>query len=207
MAVMPQRRRLNGGFTLIEVIVVMVIIAAVFVGAVLIAPERVDHDRLENEARRLHQLLRIAAEDAVIKGEDYGIEITGPYQEWHRTEQGWQPGTGVITRILPRGYRFLVLGNDGWSVPEQPGPLRAREMEASLLLDAQIEGEAVDFKPAARGRLRDEDKVRPHALILSDGSFTPFVLEVRAAGIRYWYEIEGDLAGELTLNREDAEGF
>jgi general secretion pathway protein H len=92
-----------GGFTLIEVLVVVVIIAAlVSLAAVRLAPDT--RQSLREEALRLAALLAHARDEAI---------VTGVPLAWQRTE---------------RGYRFLHRAADRtWAAVDRDPSLRARE--------------------------------------------------------------------------------
>jgi general secretion pathway protein H len=93
----------RGGFTLIEVLVVVVIIAVlVSLVAVKLAPDT--RQSLREEALRLAALLAHARDEAI---------VTGAPLAWQRTE---------------RGYRFLHRAPDRtWAAVDRDPSLRARE--------------------------------------------------------------------------------
>ncbi len=132
------------GFTLLELLVVVLIIG-VTLGLVVpsLNPDR--NRDLEEESRRLAALIRLGAEEAVLQGREFALELA------------------------PDGYRFLVLEGDKWQ-PLQDELLRPRQLPEGLRLEVFYEGERFDFLR----REEDEEAVtHPRLYILSSGEMTP----------------------------------
>ncbi len=96
------------GFTLLEVLVVMVLIGIILGFVTLSVGSR--GDNLEREARRLQALLGLAREQAIINYQQIGLQI--------KTD----------------GYVFLVQGEENWQPLETDGPLRARRLPPGMAL-------------------------------------------------------------------------
>lgn len=177
----PPRGR---GFTLLEVLVVVFIIGVVATLALLSVDNSAGDDRLQREARRLHTLLGIAGEEAVLFGVELGFEVTAD------------------------GYRFMRLDADGWTpVTATDHPLRPRTLEGNVTLRLVREDEE---RRRLVGSDDDDDEEdggpRPDVLFLSSGEITPFELSMTASGAQARYRLEGKLTGELDMQRvaEDA---
>lgn len=176
---MVGKRGHTGGFTLLEILVVLFIIGIVVSFAVLTVGDRVAADRLQREAERLQALLDIAAEEAVLFGVEIGLDISGP------------------------GYRFLRLAPDGWEALGGDGPLRPRELPegAELRLTREDDDQSRYDRLTAGADEEDEDSgPRPEVLFLSSGEVTPFELVLRGYGLRYVYT--GALTGEIAMQRK-----
>ncbi|HYW03036.1 MAG TPA: type II secretion system minor pseudopilin GspH [Gammaproteobacteria bacterium] len=98
------------GFTLIEILVVMVIIAIITTVAVLSLGNG-NRDRLvKQEAQRLTAVLDVASQDAVIQSTQYGLRVAGDgygFLELH--DQKWRPVSGeaaLAHHSLPGGVRM-----------------------------------------------------------------------------------------------------
>ena len=105
------------GFSLIEILVVLVIVAVV-TGAAILSIRGSGEREVENAARRAQALVRLACERALIGGRDIGFS---PVHD---------------------GLRFGYFEIDGWH-PLAPGggdELRARALGKDLVLSAQREG-------------------------------------------------------------------
>lgn len=103
-----RRALLTRGFTLIEILVVIVIIAIV-VGTVSVNLMRDERQSLQDEADRLAALLQHARDQATLTGRPIG----------------WAAEAGK--------YAFLEMNTDGkWSVKANDEVLRERELPASI---------------------------------------------------------------------------
>ncbi len=109
------------GFTLLEILVVVVVIA-IFSAAVLLSARGAGSDRqVEDEARRLSLMLQLICDEAVIEGRFSGIGYgAGIYSAFDLTAQGWQPTRRdgpLKEHQLPKGLR---LAESGASEPLPP---------------------------------------------------------------------------------------
>ncbi|MGV6816488.1 MAG: type II secretion system minor pseudopilin GspH [Thiotrichales bacterium] len=81
----------NQGFTLLELLVVLVIIGIITTLAVV----RIGNplaDRLTEEAQRFTRLFQLAKEQAILENREYGIGLSfGGYQFFDYAEDKWQP--------------------------------------------------------------------------------------------------------------------
>jgi general secretion pathway protein H len=166
-----------GGFSLIELLVVIVILA-IMAGMVLLAtgPLRAV-DPAETEARRLTALLELVAEEALVQGRDFGVEF------------------------FPDGYRFLSWDPDSnlWSAVDDEATLRRRELPAELRVVLAVEGREVVVDADDRGRERRPDELVPHVGIFSSGELTPFELFLVAGFVADAWLLRGRMRGDLEL--------
>ncbi len=102
------------GFTLLEVLVVVLIIGIVLGIAVISLPGDGD-EALRTEARRLDALLDLASEDAIVGNREIALEIQ------------------------PHGYRFLVQDDEAWRPIETP-PLQPRALPDEIRLTVRVDG-------------------------------------------------------------------
>jgi len=161
--------RSQGGFTLIEILVVVVIIA-VLSSLVLLSIGVVRDDRdVDTELRRMASLIELVSDEAVLQGRDFGIEF------------------------LVAGYRFVeldpLLGR--WNEVVGDDLLRPRRLPDNMELEVTIEGHRVrlarEATTAEKVDKSDKDESQgtglsknyaPHALLLSSGDLTPFELNL-----------------------------
>ncbi|SFF32457.1 general secretion pathway protein H [Fontimonas thermophila] len=182
-------RQHAGGFTLVEILVVVLIIGIMLTFATLSVGDRASIDTLDSEARRLEQLFRLAQEEAELNGRELGFRYTD------------------------QGYQFLVIGSDGQWLPVAEGPLRPRRLPPPLQLALRVEDRpvppaqeivtpttgdtAAPIPRAADETDDDRPPLRPQVMILSSGEFSPFVLDVRAQNLRQGWRIAGTLLGQI----------
>lgn len=103
----------SGGFTLIEVLAVLVIIG-VIVGFATLSLGNRNRDVLDQEARRLAALMPLALQEAMLSARELGF-------------------------VLDEGqYAFLVLGPDGWR-PMEDDVLRTRTLAPQV--EAELAGD------------------------------------------------------------------
>lgn len=180
------------GFTLLEVILVILLFGLLVSAVVVNFSWDNRDDQLEQEAHRFQQLFHYAAETALMR-----------QQEW-----------GVV--IKPNGYEFLVYqpDNDKWLPAESPASLLWHELPAGQELKLELEGLpwqedsllgelnwATDALEAEQGQA-DDVAVLPHIFILSSGEITPFQLILQDESERpFWYvEVRGEFS--IPLYRE-----
>jgi general secretion pathway protein H len=99
------------GFTLIEVMVVVVIMGILINFAVLSLRSNSPADQLNEEARRLQSLIRIGSEEALLRSSLIGIDITETGYGFLQLEEGnWQAVDDNLfrNRELPDELRITL---------------------------------------------------------------------------------------------------
>lgn len=205
---MRSRRSSESGFTLIEVLVVLVIIGVVLTFATLSVNPTGPGDRLDTASQRLLALAQDAADEAILSGQTIGLQIGN------------------------HGYRFIRLTDHGWkTINSSDSPLRPRRLDDDLYIDRintngdrknnsrQVKHLTLPASPIA-GRKAGEPAVQdnsnsdhgnngnpqlavPAALFLSSGELLPFTLELSADGVKHRFDISGAPNGDITLKRVD----
>lgn len=157
------------GFTLIEVMVVVVLIGII----VAMVPFTLRGDRwqdlLQEEAERLTALLQLAGDDAVLEARELAL------------------------RLDPEGYEFLQLQAAGWQ-PLDPDEtlLRPRQLPQGVELRLELE-EEFGLPDMQAG---DEEEP-PQVFILSSGEYTPFRLTLWTPDSEHRYEVTATINGEV----------
>lgn len=162
------------GFTLLEVLVVLVIIGIVAGFVAMSIGGGTTDERLRTEAQRLVQLMSLASQTAVINSRQLGF-IAGA-----------------------NGYRFVQLQNNRWQSFPNDRPLRPRALPAPLRLE--LSANDIKLPPAGDdSNTHGKHPNTPEVLFLSSGENTPFTLLVKANDVGDYYRIHGDLTGKLEL--------
>ena len=152
------RQRLNRsrGFTLLEMLVVLVVVG-VMVALLVIGFKDSPQQRVRREANDLAALINAASDEAVMRGIELGLVIDGS------------------------GYQFVYFDpeKEQW----QPAPERGlarHDFAEPYTVDFTIDGSAVDDNTRRRiqafAQRSGDAALRPLLLILSSGEVTPFRL-------------------------------
>ncbi len=180
------------GFTLIEMMLVLVLLATSAVAVIISLPESKD-DKVKDEAARFHQLVQLLGEDALLNGVDYGIRI-----ERHR-------------------YQFLELTRDDWQPIKESKYFTEVDVGEDINLRVEIGGYSWQdkdrlFKP---GSLFDEDmfaeqtdknKIKPpQVVVMASGEYTPFTLDFEVDRQNQFWHVQADELGQLFLLHPDEE--
>ena len=182
------------GFTLIEILVVIVIVGIISAAALLSFGLLGGDDRtLERDARRLSSLIQVVNDDAVIQGRDFGLEV------------------------MLSGYRWVehdpILNQ--WFEVADDEVLRTRQLEPGTEFELFIEEHRVLLEEEAKKTVEDEDQpgrdltedYLPHVLVLSSGDITPFELRLIRIADRAEVTLTMSLAGEMEIEDDDQDTF
>jgi general secretion pathway protein H len=174
---LPRRRygpAASRGFTLIEVLAVVVIIA-IATSVVLLSINVVGDDRdLEREARRLASLIELAADEAELQGRDFGVEFIRQgyrFVEYDPYSGSW---SGIVgddmfrQRRLPDDFEFRLIVEDKRIELGEEVASTGKAMNGNREEDAGPRNSLL----APRGEVLE--RYAPHSLILSSGDLSPF---------------------------------
>jgi len=184
------------GFTLVEILVVVVIIGVISSMVVLSFGIADDERELDKQARRLVSLLELTADEATLQGRDFGLEI------------------------MSGGYRFVELDPllEQWNEVFGDDLLRPRQLDEGMEFDLFVEDRRVLLKVAAavietEDDEDDEDKdmrkraltdqFEPHILILSSGDISPFNLKILRFSDRSEIAINLVVGGEIEIETDE----
>jgi general secretion pathway protein H len=175
----------HSGFTLLEILVVIVIIG-VMVSVVTLSVGLLGPDReVEEETRRFWAVLRQAREEAELQAIDLAVYVSATEYEFLRFDtrrNEWQPVVDdrlYAQRALPEGLRFRV-----W-----------------------LEGRELVLKPGLPDRSKkDEDqKWPPQLTVLSSGEVVPFELQIERDAAPAMWRMTSLADGDLRIEqRKDA---
>lgn len=167
------KKRLQHGFTLIEIMLVLVLLSLSAVAVIATLPNNSD-DVAKSQAQRLYQRLRLLSEEAILSGQDFGIRIDearNSYTLLHLKKEGWQPvelhKIKAKTTLDNSIQLTLKMGGDIWKNEE-------RLFNSASLFD----DDSSLFEPSSFDEKNQDSitKKTPQILLLSSGELTPMQL-------------------------------
>ena len=184
----------ENGFTLLELLVVVVIVAILFTYTTLAIRSDSPTDNIKKEAQRMERLIQLALEESILRGEEYGIEI---YLD---------------------GYRFLRFTENQWLPLSDDKILRDRELPLDMELEMRLEETEIVIdlasEPMSEQKLdldaesgedeKGSKEAKPQIFLLSSGEITPeFDIRFYILGVETSYFVRGFFDGSLITEVSD----
>lgn len=183
-AAMTPSFRTTRGFTMIELLVVILLVGLLVSFAVLSvggpSPREIQHE----EARRILARMDLAREEAVMQARSLGV------------------------RFERDGYLFYGIGEGQWRMLEQGGLLDPHELPEAVAIDVEIDGLEVelfseDDAEEDGDAEDDEEAVRPQIFFLAGGEIVPdFNIRILSEDTDTEYRIQPGDEQWLTLSEE-----
>jgi general secretion pathway protein H len=167
------------GFTLLELLVVVVIIGIVTSMAVISVHVLGGDHEMDQEAARLRAVLIQVREDAMLQGQDVGL------------------------RIDARGYDFLRYDtrNERWLIVSDDPLLRERVLPDGLV--AALRMETRDVKLPVRAAPTGTDQYKPQVVVQASGDLVPFEVILTRDGTAESRRITGTVDGAVSVQKND----
>jgi general secretion pathway protein H len=196
MPSLPAVQHRSNGFTLVEVMLVMLLIGLLATTVVMNFSGESREERLEKEAERFQQLFQFVAETAMLKQQEWGLYV------------------------LPDRYGFLYYDNNEgkWAEADEPAGLRQYTLPRDIALTLELEGlpgEETNLLSQLDWQLDDDEQsdedskipVLPQVFVLSSGEISPFqLLLIESSDLTPLYSaISTDFAIPLTRTPVSAE--
>jgi general secretion pathway protein H len=172
--------RQSAGFTLIELMVVIVLIGIIFTFAALSLGGDDVAELMEQETRRLVTLMDLASDEAIVRGEELAIHFTDD------------------------SYAFLVLGDAGWVALQDDALLKPHTLPADIELRLEVEGELPLLGMHDPDEGGADHALVPQVYILSSGEITPFTVTLQSGLSDARYYLTASLLGDLAWDMEEA---
>ncbi len=181
--------RKQSGFTLIEILVVVIIVATIS-GIALMSIGLVGDDReLSTERKRLAALIEMVQDEATMQGREFGLELmnsTYRFVEFDPFTAQWSEVLGddlLRLRELPEGMEFELYIEDKRVVLEN---------------DPQ-EFEDPDEKTTSLGN----ETYAPHIFVFSSGESTAYEILLKRPVNDQQLAMRGNVLGEIELVDEE----
>jgi general secretion pathway protein H len=171
----------NKGFTLVEILVVVVIMAIVISIAILAVGTTGRDTQLDEESRRIEGLVGLLHERALLEGRDFGL------------------------RIEPTAYEFVVYDarRDRWMTLDQEHEFRHRDLPKGVSFQLQLDSQTVVIKPLDRTLSSNTAPPAPQLAIAASGEGTPFRLTLLRDGTASKASVDGDALGKISRTSSD----
>ncbi len=158
------------GFTLLEILVVVLIIGIMSAGVLLSLNLSGRDPALKTAGRRLYTLMRYARDQAELQTRNYGIVFS------------------------PDGYAFVVFSprRNLWRAVTEDDALRKRALPSGLSFKL-----VVDARPIALDRQHDPTDLTPQVMIFASGDLSSFVITLERANAGRSITIEENADGRI----------
>lgn len=168
---------MHGGFTLLELLLVILIIGIILSFAAL-SIGRGNERAVEDEMKRLAGLIELAAQEATLASRELAVQFNG------------------------NKYEFLAFEDNKWARIANDDTFRPRTLPEEIRLIVRIEDEPVDLGTEDTPETGQETQnALPRIYLLSSGEITPFQLILQDATTNregaHSYRIDGGINGKI----------
>jgi len=164
------------GFTLLELLVVIVLLGIVTSFAMLSLNLTGLESELDKEARKIHALIQLAKEEAIIKSQEVSLKIDN-------------------NKYF---FEYLDWNSKSW-LSKKDKVFRERKIHEGLNIHLENEANKMFFK----NNENNKDKVESGAVyFLSSGELSKFTIKISIKGnLQLYYKIESELNGNVKIEK------
>lgn len=158
--------------------VVIIIVGIMFSFLALSIRGSSPEEAIKTEAQRLNQLIQVALEEAILRGEEYAIVFK------------------------PNSYQFAHLTDSGWQYIQKNRQLRLRELPQDITIELTVDKSYFSFDSNSTDPNDSTKKtVEPQVFLLSSGEITPeFTVDIMIFGVNVSYRIVGKMNGQHSMS-------
>ena len=169
--------RQGRGFTLLELLVVLVMIGVILGVMMISLGDGGRSDRIRQEGRRIATLFNLLGQEAVLNSAEYGV-------------------------ILEKdSYRFLRFVENDWQPIGGDSMFAEHKLPTDMALSLYMDKLSVSLEPPL---LKDDEKPKPQLLFFSSAERTPFELELAYRDPpELRQRIDGPMLGDILWQREE----
>ena len=200
MAVSTDRRSVQGGFTLIELMMVMVLLGLVVGIAVATMGGGGQSRELVNETNRLHAVLKMASEEAIFSNSEIGFSIDNSGYEFLQYQEKERKWVNAEKPFL-KSHTFPEWLTTDFAREGDEIKLKDEKASENSMSSMGLSWDTGDDDKDGKGDKEKSGKLkRPQVMLLSSGEVTPFKL-----GLQFKddsdtrIEIVGEAGGNIRL--------
>lgn len=158
--------------------VVIIIVGIMFSFLALSIRGDSPEEAIKTEAQRLNQLIQVALEEAILRGEEYAIVFT------------------------PNSYQFAHLTHSGWQYVQKNRQLRLRELPQDITIELVVDKSYFSFDSnSSNNNNANKKTLEPQIFLLSSGEITPeFTVDIMSLGLNISYRIVGKANGHHSIS-------
>lgn len=204
MPTLQYQQSRSRGFTLLELLIVMVIIALMVTMAVLSVNLGRADSALKDSSRRLHAVMQLASEESILFNKSLGIKFEEyKYTFYELVERQEEPDPANPDKELKKEKIWQVTAD------EQQGVFSESELPEYHRFSISIEGTLISLKDDTFESFNDDQKkdIKPTLFITPDGEIFPdFDIQILHQDSDALASIKLNEDGELALKLDGGVG-